>query len=69
VATIAPGHASLASFGSISGIGLAIAKMIGFFAILATSYFLRAPPTDTPIKQSAPTNASDSVLSGLSVAN
>lgn len=67
---IASGQAALASLGSISGVGFAIAKMIGFGAILFTSSGFKAFATETPIKQSAPIRASPSVRqSSLSVAN
>lgn len=66
---IASGQASLAVSGSISGTGLAIAKIIGFFAISLTSSFFKAFATETPIKQSAPISASCKVRHSLSVAN
>ena len=57
---IASGRAALASGGVISGAGLAIAKMIGRFAISLTISGLSAPAADRPRKTSAPFSASSS---------
>ena len=56
------------SSGVISGSGLAMAKMIGFFAIVATSSGVSAPFTERPMNTSAPTRASARVRWGVAVA-
>ena len=54
--------------GVISGSGLAMAKMIGLGAMVATIAGVTAPLTDRPRKTSAPTMASARVRSGVSMA-
>jgi len=60
VATIAA-QAAFASDGRISGSGLAIAKIIGSFAILLTISLVTNQALDTHIKTSAHSNASSKV--------
>ena len=60
------GRASIASAGSISGLGLASAMISGVFAILASSSFFRTPAADRPRKMSAPSMTSASVLASVS---
>ncbi len=48
------------SSGRISGSGLAMAKMIGFLAMLLTMAGVSAPATESPKKTSAPCIASAS---------
>ena len=46
---MASGRACFASSGMISGVGLASAKMIGFFAMAATISPVTMPPTDRAV--------------------
>lgn len=57
--------------GLISGSGLANAKMTGLLFKFSIIYFVNTPPTDNPIKTSAPTQACSRVVFLLkeSVAN
>ena len=63
--TFAP--ACLASLGLISGLGLAIAKIIGSSAIVFTISWVNISATDTPIKTSASLITSSSEPSTLSL--
>ena len=56
---------SATSSGVISGSGLAMAKMIGFFAIDWTMAGVSAPLADRPKKTSAPSSASASVRASV----
>ena len=55
---IASGLTARASSGVISGSGLAMAKMIGFFAMRFTMSCVTAPLTESPMNTSAPSSAS-----------
>ena len=68
IAIIASSLTSIISSGVISGSGLAQAKIIGFFAIIFTSSFFKAPLADSPKNTSAPLIASSSVLFLVSIA-
>ena len=57
----------LISSGIISGIGLAIAKIIGLSAIFFTISFVTDPGTERPKNTSAPLRASSNVLDFVSV--
>ena len=58
---IAWGLTARASSGVISGSGLAMAKMIGLSAMLATMSLVSAPLTERPMNTSVPTIASVNV--------
>ncbi len=62
----ASGRTASASSGMISGVGLAIARMIGSRAIAATMSGLSTPPAERPRKTSAPAITSPSVRAGVS---
>ena len=57
----ASGRTASASSGMISGVGLAIARMIGSRAMPFTISGLSTPPADRPRKMSAPAITSASV--------
>ena len=57
-----------ASSGVISGSGLAMAKMMGFGAMVRTMSAVNAPLADRPKKMSAPSMASASVRLPVSAA-
>ncbi len=65
---IASSRTSATSSGVISGSGLAMAKMIGLGAMVATISLVRAPLTDRPRNTSAPTMASARVRRSVSTA-
>ena len=62
VATIQSSLTCLASSGLISGLGLAMANIIGLLFIFFSASGLKAPATETPMKTSAPSRASSKVL-------
>ncbi len=62
-------RAAMASSYFISGCGLAMAKTIGFLAIVLSIFGVRTSATDSPRKTSAPLIASSRVEIFLSVAN
>ena len=68
VAIIASSRTANTSFGIISGVGFARAKIIGFLAILETISPVTKPPLERPNNTSASTNASPKVPSSLSTA-
>ena len=63
---IASGRAAFASSGMISGVGLAIARMIGCVPIALTISAVSTPGPDSPRKMSAPGIASASVRAAVS---
>ena len=63
---IASGRTASASSGMISGVGLAIARMIGSRAIPLTISGFSTPPADRPRKMSAPGITSASVRAVVS---
>ena len=62
------GLTSFAILGSISGSGLAIAKIIGFLFIVLTISGVKAPLTESPKNISEPFTASARFLSLVSIA-
>ncbi len=65
---IASERTSATSSGVISGSGLAMAKMIGLGAMVATISLVSAPFTERPKNTSAPTMASAKVRASVSTA-
>ena len=64
----ASGRTASASSGRISGVGFAIARMIGSRAIFLTISGFSTPPADRPRKTSAPAMISASVRALVSCA-
>ena len=62
-------RAATASSYMISGAGLAMAKTIGFGAMLRTMSGVTVPPAERPMKTSAPFIASVSERASVSAAN